>query len=78
MIVVPRHWDLHEENDLRVVPAPVGHLVLECEVSQPPSSKRRTVYVYFEPEDVVRLIKEARSVAIAARSTTLTEAERSG
>lgn len=76
MNVVPKHWDLHEENDLRVIPAPVGHFVIECEVANPPSSKGRTVYVHFEPEDVVRLIKEARSVAIAARSTTLTEAER--
>lgn len=73
MNVVPRHWELHETPDLRVIPSPPGHLVIECEVVRPPSSKGRTVYVHFDPEDVTRLVKEARSAAIAARSKTLAE-----
>lgn len=72
MNIVPRLWQLSgNEEELRVVPAPPGHLVIECEVISPPSSARRTVYVHFTPENVTRLVREARSAAIQARNTPM-------
>lgn len=73
MNATPRYWALYTDKDLRCIPAPPGYLIIECEIAQPPSSKGRTVYVIFDPEDVTRLVKEARSVAIASRGKTLAD-----
>lgn len=68
MNAVPRLWTLHDAEELREIPAPPGHFVIECVVAHPPSSAGRTVYVHFDPENLTRLVKQARSAAIQARS----------
>ena len=43
-------------------------LAIECEVVNPPSSEGRTVYVFFDDEDVTKVLLELRSAAIRRAS----------
>lgn len=61
-------------GELRTIPARDHMLVIECEVVNPPSSTGRTVYVFFNVEEVPKLIAEARSAAIRARSQPMSSA----
>lgn len=73
MNVVPKKT---YDGELVVVPA-VGHYVMECVVTSPPSSAGRTVYLVLADEDVTTVLLSLRESAIAARSTPIArEAER--
>lgn len=48
-----------------------GTLGFECEIHHPPSSKGRTVYVWFSDDDLVDALKAMRDEAIRARSQTM-------
>lgn len=43
-------------------------IVIECEIMNPPSSKGKTIYVFFNAEDVTKALLEFRSSARLARS----------
>lgn len=45
-----------------------GTLGFECEIQHPPSSKGRTIYVWFSDEDLTDALKAMRDEAIRARS----------
>lgn len=45
-----------------------GTVIFECEVMQPKSSRGRTIYVYFQENDLTDAMKLLRSEAIRARS----------
>lgn len=59
------------KGELKVIPvreADTYALVFECEIMEPPSSKGKTIYVYFQDEDVTDALKALRDEAIKARS----------
>lgn len=56
----------HFDGTFKIIPGP--YLVLECEATSPPSRVGKTVYVWFDPEDTVKLLKEAKEQAIRDRS----------
>lgn len=57
------------QGELKLIYArEAGTLVFECEIMNPPSSKGRTVYVYFMDEDLTDALKAMRDEAIRARS----------
>lgn len=45
-----------------------GGLFIECVATDPPSSQGRAVDVFISPEQVVSLLKELRTNAMAARA----------
>jgi len=45
-----------------------GTLIFECEIMHPPSSKGRTIYVYFGGDDLTDALKAMRDEAIRVRS----------
>jgi len=67
MNVVPKK---RYDGELIVVPA-VGHHVMECVVTSPPSSAGRTVYVVLSDEDVTAVLLSLRESAIQARSKSM-------
>lgn len=68
MNAVPRRWFAHDPATPRVHSGPdPGSLWLECEVSHPPSSRKKTVLVLFTPDDVDALLLEFRAAAIRRR-----------
>lgn len=68
MNVTPR---LTLDGELRTIPA-TDFLVIECEVSSPPSAKGKTVYACFDVETTTKLVIAAREAAIHHRSVTAT------
>lgn len=58
----------HYDGELRIIPADGDYLVIECEIVRPPSSAGRTIYVFFDVEETVKLLAEAKHAAIRARS----------
>lgn len=54
-----------------------GTLGFECEIQHPPSSKGRTIYVWFSGEDLTDALKALRDEAIRARAQPL-QAETDG
>jgi hypothetical protein len=48
-----------------------GTIIFECEIMYPPSSKGRTIYVYFGGEDLTDGLKAMRDEAIRVRSIPL-------
>lgn len=58
----------HYGGDIAAISIGDGQLWIECELTEPPSQKGRSVDVYFDPDDVTKLVVAARSAAIAARS----------
>lgn len=62
-------------GDIKTLYGPPGTIVIECEIQQPPSSKGRTIYVYFQGDDVTDVLKILRDEAIRVRSQPLEAAE---
>lgn len=56
------------KGELIEIPCQKGTVMFECEIQQPKSMKGRTVYVYFQDEDLTDALKVLRDAAIYARS----------
>jgi hypothetical protein len=52
---------------LKTVIPEKGWVVLECEVISPKSSEGKTVYAYFDPQDVTDALLLLRDAAIRSR-----------
>lgn len=63
--------EAEHKGDLIEIPCPRGTVMFECEIRQPPSMKGRTVYVYFQDDDLTDALKVLRDAAIYARSQPL-------
>lgn len=46
-----------------------GGLMIECEITQPPSTKGRTVWVHFPQDKIAGLLRDTRTAAVSARAT---------
>ena len=76
----PKTWE-----GLRDTPEPMVHwgpqgkyAFIECVITDPPSSKGRTVHVLIEGEMIAQLLLEMRSLAIKQRSAAEVHIDGSG
>jgi hypothetical protein len=67
MNVKPKHYLGLKDQHLRTIGAEKGWVVLECEIISPPSSEGKTVYAFFDPDDVTAALLEFRDAARRAR-----------
>jgi hypothetical protein len=59
------------KGPLKEVYSQDGMVIIECEVQQPPSMKGRTVYVWFQDDDLLDVLKLLRDEAINVRSKAM-------
>ena len=63
-------------GDLRIIYGEEpGTVVFECEVMNPRSSRGRTIYVYFQADDLTDAMKVLRDEAIRLRSKPMVPTE---
>lgn len=65
MNLVPKRW-LHD-GKIRTVPGPKGTVIIECEVTDPPSARNKTAHLFLIGEDLTDVFKELRNEAREAR-----------
>lgn len=61
-------WDLLDSDEPRSHHFQTGHVIVECEVTEPPSMKGRQFNLVLDPEQVAPLMKDLKQAAIFARS----------
>lgn len=66
---INENFEAAHGGDLKVIYGQEpGTLIFECEIQQPRSSKGRTIYVYFQDDDLTDAMKLLKAEAIRARS----------
>ena len=65
MNLVPKR-KLHD-GSISIIPAPKGTVVIECEVTDPPSARGRVINLFLIGEDLTDVFKELRNEAREAR-----------
>lgn len=65
MNLVPKRHG--HDGSIVTIPAPKGTVVVECEFTDPPSARNRSVYLYLIGDDLTDVFKELRNEAREAR-----------
>jgi len=65
MNLVPKRRS--HDGSIALVPAPKGTVIIECEITDPPSAAGRIVNLFLIGEDLTDVFKELRNEAREAR-----------